>query len=116
MKNKYQEALDRLCKVKIYQKEASAYDYLGKEIYKEEINILQELVDEKIPVKPTVKELKRPDGKGGKEFWQYLYECPKCEENYKKNRFINHFNSLDKGIPYCKHCGQRLDWSDDKDE
>lgn len=36
------EALERLCKVKIYQKEASAYDYLGKEIYKEEINTIKQ--------------------------------------------------------------------------
>ena len=36
------EALERLCKVKIYQKEGSAYDYLGKEIYKEEINIIKQ--------------------------------------------------------------------------
>jgi hypothetical protein len=36
------EALDKICKVKIYQKEASAYDYLGKEIYKEEIEIIKQ--------------------------------------------------------------------------
>lgn len=36
------EALEKLCKVKIYQKEASAYDYLGKEVYKEEINLIKQ--------------------------------------------------------------------------
>lgn len=42
MQNKSLEALDKICKVKIYQKEASAYDYLGKEIYKEEINTIKQ--------------------------------------------------------------------------
>lgn len=40
------EALDKLCKIKIYQKEASAYDYLGKEIYKEEINAIKQDLEE----------------------------------------------------------------------
>lgn len=39
MKNK--EALEKLYKVKIYQKEASAYDYL-KDIYKEEIETIKQ--------------------------------------------------------------------------
>lgn len=111
--NKYQEALDYLVVnslgllINQGNKDTELMDW-----HYESRDLLQELVDKEKPMKPTVKELKRPDGKGGEEFWQYLYKCPTCEENYKKNRFINHFNSLDKGIPYCKHCGQKLDWSE----
>ena len=107
MSNKYQEALDNIM------------DWLHPEYhstFKDEFNTLQELVDKETPMKPIVKELRRPDGKGGKEFWQYLYQCPTCEENYKKNGFIHHFNSLEKGISYCSHCGQHIDWSDIRNE
>ena len=41
------EALEKLCKVKIYQKEASVYDYLGKEVYKEEINLITQALERK---------------------------------------------------------------------
>ena len=111
MSNKYQEALNFIFGFAL---DGSLNDDESN-LVRDKAKILQELVDKATPMKPTVKELKRPDGKGGEEFWQYLYKCPTCEENYKKNRFINHFNSLDKGIPYCKHCGTKVDWSDDND-
>jgi hypothetical protein len=52
------EALERLCKVKIYQKEASAYDYLGKEIYKEEINLIKQDLVRKEELEKENQELK----------------------------------------------------------
>lgn len=53
------EALERLCKVKIYQKEASAYDYLGKEIYKEEINTIKQELECKEELLKENQELKQ---------------------------------------------------------
>ena len=106
--NKYQEALDVMKKQSFESYEQYCDKYGVKPI-----SVLKELVDKETPKKPIFEELTKSDGKGGKEFWKYLYKCPTCEENYKKNRFINHFNSLDKGIPYCAYCGQKLDWSDD---
>lgn len=115
MKNKYQEALDVINQSDDEKFIKDSRAYFDK--YKiNPVSVLQELVDKETPKKPIIKELTRPDGKGGKEFWEYLYKCPTCEENYKKNRFINHFNSLDKGIPYCAYCGQHLDWSEEEDE
>ena len=114
MSNKYQEALDVINQSDDEKFIKDSRAYFDK--YKiNPVSVLQQLVDKETPMKPIVKELKRPDGKGGEEFWQYLYKCPKCEENYNKNGF-GHYNSLDKGIPYCAYCGQKLDWSVDNED
>ena len=107
--NKYQEAYNTIFDNLLPMPNLSEND---KQLLFNSMDIFQELIDKVTPKKPIIKELERPDGKGGKEFWEYLYQCPTCEENYKKNKVIHHFNSLDKGIPYCKYCGQKLDWSD----
>ena len=39
------EALERLRKIRIYEKESSCYDYLGKHIFKEEIEALEQDLD-----------------------------------------------------------------------
>jgi hypothetical protein len=82
--NKYQEALNNL---EIYCKKIFEYD-----VYGEEIEVLQELVD-----KATAKKLVDPYDDGYEILSGY---CPTC--------------GLEQERPsdtYCVDCGQRLDWS-----
>ena len=88
MTNKYQEALDFLseyslgCAITKHKEES----IITINKYKQ---ILQELVDEKTPMKPIRK---------GKLNW---WHCPKCDCSLM---FDNH--------KYCDHCSQKLKWGD----
>jgi ABC-type phosphate transport system auxiliary subunit len=74
------EALERLCKVKIYQKEASAYDYLGKEIYKEEINLIKQDLERLEQLEQENLELKQDIV----SFEDYSYDLDCEKEQLKK--------------------------------
>ena len=99
---KYQEALDKLYKnIKIYTGlELSKQD-------KENITILQELVDKETPMKvgkiqPVVLE------EDIKNYGNARFNlCPKC----KRIVYPFHISDYSK-IKYCENCGQKLDWSD----
>lgn len=83
MSNKYQEALDNVRKVYV---ESEHYD-------EEDIRLLQELVDEKTPMKRK---------KIYDEVLVSSYSiCPKCN------------SKVSPICCYCENCGQKLDWSDD---
>lgn len=83
MKNKYQEALDNVRKVYV---ESNHYD-------KEDIRLLQELVDKETPMKVVKWKLAQPETR-----------CAKCGAGVERKD------------DYCWGCGQKLDWSDDEDE
>lgn len=94
--SKYQEALDRLVEG----------NYLTNREKKQFANILQELVDKETPKKP--KKINAKDNPSVREgsltyLTGYSYYCPNC------NSFLGNSN-IQISI-YCKHCGQKLDWS-----
>ena len=103
MNEQLQEALDSLrtgCK-------ATYVDDKGKRWYTtdkskdERCNLLQELVDKEIPMKPILENDKEKFSAMlffGIDAW-----CGKCE------------NEVSKKDTYCKTCGQKLDWSDHDD-
>lgn len=79
------EALEKLCKVKIYQKEASAYDYLGKEIYKEEIDTIKQDLERLEVLETSVLEYKDQE----KLYWQTNENNVKLrQENEKLKKAI----------------------------
>ena len=111
MKNKYQEALDVVKKQSFESYEQYCDKYGVKPV-----GVLQKLVDKEKPIIPTIHTLERPDGKGGKEFWQNTYWCPICENQKKQMKSYRYdMGEVEKGQTYCKDCGQKLDWSDNND-
>lgn len=74
------EALDKLCKVKIYQKEASAYDYLGKEIYKEEINAIKQDLERLEQFENENQELKELQELNKQGLWNLKQENKKLKK------------------------------------
>lgn len=98
--NKYQEALTILKTYIVdYDDEYEADIYLY-ESYKEEFDLLQELVD-----KATPKKLKNKTDKDGRLLWV----CPTCGDVYMK--FWNDVETIS-CRKHCDNCGQKLDWSD----
>lgn len=111
MRNKYQNALDRMkilanndwtknyseCKDK--EKTVHIYDKRMFEIDAESIKCLQELVDKETPAKPYKDDLSYSG-----------YKCPNCDSNIFQLRSHNIVKT-----PYCIWCGQKLDWSEEND-
>lgn len=88
--NKYQEALDYINKSICT---LLALRGIQDEQVIKNLHILQEVVDKKIPEKPYYL-----------NYGVYKivnYYCPNCEE------------IIDDGDMYCKHCGQKLYWSNE---
>lgn len=91
MKNKYQEALDKL------HKRATDYNLANTILDDKQLtSTLQELVDKATPVKPREKRV----GRGIHKLTHYY--CPKCD---CKTTLIPQ--------EFCLKCGQKLDWSDE---
>ena len=86
------EALEKLCKVKIYQKEASAYDYLGKEIYKEEINLIKQALERLEVLEKEYKEYKEVTNQVIKAFQTSNRNL--AQENEKLKKVIALLNLL----------------------
>ena len=90
MKNKYQEVLDVIKKINLRSEHYVQFEEDNIEnVYEEEINIIQELVDEKIPVKVVKWKLAQPETR-----------CSKCGAG------------LERYHDYCWGCGRKVDWSD----
>ena len=70
----------------------------------EEINVVQELVDSKKPVKPTMLPYKGFDG----EVASYQ-GCPNCTIP-----ITNVFTSREYKPKFCQECGREFDWSKDE--
>lgn len=89
----HQDALNRLSKYEyetyVTQRESSFNDSL----LKEDVNLIQELVDRATPKKPKrkliVNELDEVTG---------IYICSSCKWTCR--------------LDYCEHCGQAIDWSE----
>ncbi len=94
--SKYQEAKDNIINTL-----ARHIGYkLYKNLYSEDFDTLQELVDKATPKKPFY------EADGYDENGELIYDtwiCPNC----------NHYYEVDyDDYDYCPNCGQRLDWSD----
>jgi acetyl-CoA carboxylase beta subunit len=78
--------------------------YAQPKWFKDNINILQELVDKETPMKP-IYENDLVDENIVVDTWAY---CPNCKEEILYALWGN--------LNYCPNCGQHLDWSVDEDE
>ena len=67
------------------------------EAVREAFEMLKKAAEKQIPKKPIQKY---------KHIKEYMY-CPVCDE-YIANRYAEY------KPPFCEHCGQALDWSDNK--
>lgn len=92
MKNKYQEALDKIMQINSDDFVDIGGYYAQPKWFKDNINILQELVDKETPMKVVKWKLAQPETR-----------CAKCGAG------------LERKHDYCWGCGRKLDWSD-KDE
>lgn len=90
--NKYQEALEHIIKC---DREDCGMSYLS-DAYRNDLSVLRELVDKATPNKP-IKD--RPS----KIRYVQTYVCPSC-----RNSFSGEISR------FCYHCGQALDWSDER--
>ena len=113
MKNKYQEALQNLYDMRSKLIDVSSknaqwvnniekYDFIG-----EQLATLQELVDEKIPVKVDKSTKGSFPNYDNYETSHTTYKCPKCNctihlDWHEKRNF-------------CAECGTKLDWSDENE-
>lgn len=90
--NKYEEALHDLKMAYKYPKSK----YNDSRLIEIRLNTLSELVERAIPKKPIKDEISRI---------RYVptYVCPNCKGSFSGRLTIN-----------CYHCGQLLDWSEEK--
>lgn len=117
MENRFQEALNNVCKnceklinsIPVETKPNETYDihHCGYQMcpfrtisndYCKEIEILQELVDKETPKKPKLT--------------IHNCFCPNCKEAFGKKRIEEESLSGFKWFQYCPYCGQLLDWSE----
>ncbi len=104
--NKYQEALNSI----IWRLTSHEEDLELRPTAKEDIAILQELVDKETPKKPIEKIISDAydyDGQG--TFKNKIIQCPNCEFE-----LYNEYECIDYTFNYCPNCGQKIDWSDEK--
>mgnify|MGYP006928128989 CR=1 FL=1 len=48
------------------------------------------------------------------EIWNGQATCPNCKKLYGNMVDIKQLNPASWDFEYCKHCGQRLDWSENR--
>jgi predicted RNA-binding Zn-ribbon protein involved in translation (DUF1610 family) len=108
MNNKYQEALDGLKEGRL-----SINRLCGKWLPREVIDNLEDYGEyeifqyfdlscfEELVKKETSMEVNMEDYHLEDEYQYPIYSCPKCGK---------HINDEDN---YCRHCGQKLDWSEE---
>lgn len=85
-----QEALEMLNDVEFSEK------YQGKQEYTDMLLFCKEALEKQIPKKY--------------ELWNGQCSCPNCKKvfgSYAQFKTLIHWE-----MPYCKFCGQALDWSD----
>ena len=110
--NKEQEALDKIRKhclaspsYEMGEEFGFGSDYdLHHDGYEDEVDTLQELIDSKKPVKPTMLPYKGFDG----EVASYQ-GCPNCTIP-----ITNVFTSREYKPKFCQECGREFDWSKDE--
>ena len=80
---------------------ANHSDYYENVRDEEDIDLIEEIVKKEIPKKPYFESDGYADGYPVYDTWI----CPRCGEHYEIE--CDHYD-------YCPHCGQRIDWSDEK--
>ena len=110
MENKYQEALDVIKKINLRSEHYVQFEEDNIEnVYEEEINIIQELVDKETPMKVIA----NPSGKSKR----YKYLCPNCKDYlFEANSQTMRFMKDEKRYNHCAYCGQKIDWSDEDED
>lgn len=109
--NKYQEALDFLCDHAMEyiadfdweENECGEYYPLNKDVLDANKSILQELVNKATPMKSN-EETATAEFIDGHPTSVTIFRCAKCGGR------VHPFD----GELHCHHCGQALDWSDDR--
>lgn len=99
MENKYQEAKSNIVNTLVRQIGYEAY----KNLYSEDFDTLQKLVDKTKPQKPIIS---YPMG-------DCYYTCPCCGHLLIEKRIVISPNGkhLIKDLSYCSKCGGEMDWS-----
>ena len=92
--SKYQEAKSNIVNTLVRQIGYEAY----KNLYSEDFDTLQELVDKATPKKIRYENAPKPS-------MAYMYFCPNCGRMLGVNCKPTYIN-------YCDVCGIKFDWSD----
>lgn len=92
--NKYLEALDRI--EETYYNLDNCLSAMKR--FREDVEIIRELVDKETPNKPNMMRIKKYDG--------YNLGICKCGKTID--------TSLDDEVNYCTKYGQRIDWGDEE--
>lgn len=92
--SKYQEAKSNIVNTLVRQIGYEAY----KNLYSEDFDTLQELVDKATPKKIRYENAPKPS-------MAYMYSCPNCGRMLGVNCKPTYIN-------YCDVCGIKFDWSD----
>lgn len=95
--NKYQEAYLKLLST-FNAMQLGIYEHNTLEIA-EVFDVIQELVDEKIPLTPTYKNTKVKKEHYLDKDYQMMYHCPKCDDVVYPIQ------------KHCDNCSQKLDWN-----
>lgn len=99
MMNKYEEALDNIGSLYMYDEDGEADCMLSESFMKDDYDILKELVEKATPCKFV-----KSYSQYGTETWL----CPNCRRKLKRAwQSHNH---------YCPKCGQAIDWSQSYNE
>ena len=105
--SKYQEAKDNIVNTLARQIDYKTY----KNLYSEDFDTLQELVDKATPRIPSLN--KTWEDEDTKNIYdecgrinELLCVCPNCDESAIYDFEYN------KRFKCCSHCGQRIDWGD----
>lgn len=99
-----EQALEELLRM-VYRNTDDFETKLSKDCY----NTIVRSLKKQIPEKPIITIHKYIDGDTKEQGEYKLKHCPNCW----KNSDIGYFESLvDKNVPYCRRCGQALDWSE----
>lgn len=100
MENKYQVAKSNIVNTLVRQIGYEAY----KNLYSEDFNTLQKLVDKTKPQKPIIS---YPMG-------DCYYTCPCCGNLLIEKRIVvsPSGKKLIKNLSYCGRCGREMNWSD----
>ena len=99
MMNKYEEALDNIGSLYMYDEDGEADCMLSESFMKDDYDILKELVEKETPKKPYYE----GDGYSDGELVYDTWICPNCGKSYEVD-----YEEYER----CPHCGQKIEWSE----
>lgn len=96
------------------QKVREAIEFLSKKII--DLEVIEDetngaLCTNTDPYKTAIEALEKQLPKKV-EIWNGQATCPNCKKLYGNMVDIKQLNPASWDFEYCKHCGQRLDWSE----